>query len=48
MNKQIEEITVPEQWQEGEIIRLYKDKGVKGKCVNERGITLASNFGKLM
>ena len=27
--------------------RLYKGKGKKGKCSNERGITLASNFGKL-
>ena len=27
--------------------RLYKGKGVKGKCSNERGITLSSNFGKL-
>ena len=31
----------------GEITRLYKGKGTKGKCSNERGITLASNFGKL-
>ena len=31
----------------GEITRLYKGKGKKGKCSNERGITLASNFGKL-
>ncbi len=39
--------TVPRQWQEGEIKRLYKGKGNKGKCSAERGITLASNFGKL-
>ena len=32
---------------EGEVIRLYKGKGEKGKCSNERGITLASNAGKL-
>ena len=38
---------IPDQWQEGEITRIYKGKGVKGKCSNERGITLASNFGKL-
>ena len=31
----------------GEITRLYKGKGTKGKCSNERGFTLASNFGKL-
>ena len=38
---------IPEQWQHGEIITFYKRKGAKGKCSNQRGITLASNFGKL-
>ena len=38
---------IPSAWQEGEICRLYKGKGKKGKCSNERGITLSSNFGKL-
>ena len=38
---------IPEQWQKGQIIRLYKGKGKRGMCSNERGITLASNFGKL-
>ena len=38
---------IPDEWQEGEIIRIYKGKGQKGKCSNERGITLASNTGKL-
>ena len=38
---------IPRSWEEGEIIRLYKGKGLKGKCSNERGITLASNVGKL-
>ena len=33
---------IPNSWEEGEIIRLYKGKGLKGKCSNERGITLAS------
>ena len=37
----------PQQWQKGNIIRRYKGKGKKGKCSNERGIMLASNFGKL-
>ena len=37
----------PEQWQKGHIKRLYKGKGIKGKCSNERGITLGSNMGKL-
>ena len=34
-------------WKEDEIIRLYKGKGQKEKCSNERGITLASNVGKV-
>ncbi len=38
---------IPKQWQEGTIKRLYKGKGTKGKCSNERGITLASNTGKV-
>ena len=33
---------IPHSWLEGEIKRLYKGKGVKDKCSNERGITLAS------
>ena len=37
---------IPPAW-EGEIIRLYKGKGQKGKGLNERGITLASNAGKV-
>ena len=37
---------IPPQWKEGSLKRLYKGKGVKGKCSNERGITLASNVGK--
>ena len=39
--------SIPTEWQEGEIIRIYKGKGEKGKCSNERGITLTSNMGKL-
>ena len=38
---------IPPSWREGEILRLYKGKGKKGKCSNERGITLASNAGKV-
>ena len=38
---------IPQAWEEGEIIKLYKGKGVKGKCSNERRITLASNVGKV-
>ena len=37
----------PTQWQEREIIRLYKGKGIRGKCSNERGMTLSSNMGKV-
>ena len=47
MNQINKEMSIPEIWQDGEIIRLYKCKGTKGKCSNERGITLSSNFGKL-
>ncbi len=39
--------SMPEQWQDGTLHRLYKGKGKKGKCSNERGITVASNLGKL-
>ena len=47
LNRTYQEEIIPKNWKEGEIIRLYKGKGVKGKCSNERGITLASNTGKL-
>ena len=40
-NKQI-----PEQLNEGEIIRVYKGNIIKGKCSNERGITISSNMGE--
>jgi len=47
LNSLVATQTIPEEWQEGKILRLYKGKGKKGKCSNERGITLASNLGKL-
>ena len=47
LNEISETMKIPEEWQLGEIIRLYKGKGIKGKCSNERGITLSSNYGKL-
>ena len=47
MNKVFNEEKIPEEWQKGEIIIIYKGKGEKGKCSNERGITLASNMGKV-
>ena len=46
-NHILEKGNIPEQWLNGNITRLYKGKGTKGKCSNERGITLASNVGKL-
>ena len=47
MNKINKTAEIPPVWQKGQIQRLYKGKGIKGKCSNERGITLSSNFGKL-
>ena len=47
INQILHTSNIPKQWLEGEITRLYKGKGKKGKCSNERGITLASNFGKV-
>ena len=47
LNKILATQKIPDEWQHGEIIRLYKGKGKKGMCSNERGITLASNIGKL-
>jgi hypothetical protein len=47
MNDVYAKENVPQEWQEGEIIRIYKGKGQKGKCSNAGGITLASNTGKL-
>ena len=35
---------IPPSWREGHIKQLYKGKGKKELCSNERGITLASNF----
>ena len=47
INQVHQEETIPNSWLQGNITRLYKGKGTKGKCSNERGITLASNAGKL-
>ncbi len=47
MNHIAKKQRAPEKWQKGELKRLYKGKGEKGKCSNERGITLSSNFGKV-
>ena len=37
---------IPTQWQKSNIIKLYKGKGKRGKCSNDRGISLGSNVGK--
>ena len=47
LNVITKERKIPNEWQEGEILRLYKGKGKKGMCNNERGITLSSNIGKV-
>jgi hypothetical protein len=48
LNNILQEQSIPNQWQIGTITRLYKGKGTLGKCSNERGITCASNLGKVM
>ena len=47
MNNILQTTEIPLQWKEGDLKRLFKGKGIKGKCSNERGITLASNVGKM-
>jgi hypothetical protein len=47
LNTTIQTQTIPNKWQNGSVTRIYKGKGTKGKCSNERGITVSSNFGKL-
>ena len=36
LNNIYESENIPEEWQEVEIIRFYKGKVKKGKCINER------------
>ena len=38
---------IPKEWKEGMIKTIYKGKGKKGMMINERGITMSSNMGKL-
>ena len=45
MNKILDTMEIPQQWTEGTLKIIYKGKGQKGKCSNERGITLSSNVG---
>jgi len=46
LNKTVHNASIPEDWKKGEILSIYKGKGTKGKCSNERVITLSSNLGK--
>ena len=46
-NHILEEDYIPEAWKKGRIVTIYKGKGDKGRCSNERGITISSNTGKL-
>ena len=47
LNQILQTQDIPPDWQMGSVTRIYKGKGTKGKCSNERGITVSSNFGKL-
>lgn len=47
INQVHEKQHIPEEWKKGIITTIYKNKGKKGKCSNERGITVSSNFGKI-
>ena len=38
---------IPDEWRKGITTRLYKGKGKKSKCANERGITVTTNIGKV-
>ena len=42
-----EEDVVTEEWHQGIIIPLYKGKGSKSECSNDRGITLLTMPGKV-
>jgi len=46
LNQTVHNKDIPQDWKIGEILSIYKGKGQKGKCSNERGITLSSNLGK--
>ena len=35
MNSILQTSQIPSQWKEGTLKRLYKGKGIKGKCSNE-------------
>lgn len=39
---------VPQQWKDGDLISIYKNKGDKSTCDNSRGISLLSCAGKVL
>ena len=39
---------IPQEWKHGRIIKIYKRKGKKGQCCNERGITLSKIFERII
>ena len=47
LNKVHKTGNIPEIWNTGTVTTIYKGKGKKGKCSNERGITVANNIGKI-
>jgi hypothetical protein len=47
LNQILQSQIIPTNWQMGTVTRIYKGKGTKAKCSNERGMTVSSNFGKL-
>ena len=47
INHIMETERIPQEWKDAEIISLYKGKGDTESMANKRGITLASNIGKL-
>ena len=46
-NKIMMKKQIPDIWRKGTITKIYKGKGRKGKCSNDRGITVSSNAGKV-
>ena len=47
LNQILQVDPIPQTWKNGRIITIFKGKGMKGKCSNERGISISSNVGKL-
>ena len=45
LNKILIRDPIPQTWKNGRIITIFKGIGAKGKCSNERGISISSNMG---